>query len=81
MVGLILKCFGMTITKIVVDNGFVEVTKANLVLCDASIIWGLPCVLSMLEFVHGLMKFVQAKDVFMCDYILIIKIYQFDLYI
>ncbi len=72
----------MTTTKIVVDSGFVEVTKANLVkLCDVSIILGLPCVLSMLEFLHGLMKFVQDKDVFMCDYILIIKIYQFYLHI
>jgi len=61
----------MTITKIVADNGFVEVTKVNLMnLCDVSIISSLPCVLSMLEFVHGLMKFVQTKDVFMCDYIL-----------
>jgi len=33
----------------------------------------------MLEFVHDLMKFVQVRDVFMCDYILVIKIYQFDL--
>jgi hypothetical protein len=72
----------MTITKRIVDNGFVEVTKANLVkLCDVIIISSLPCVLFMLEFVHGLMKFVQPKDVFMCEYILIIKIYQFDLYI
>lgn len=72
----------MITTKIVIANGFVEVTKANLVkLCDVSIILGLPFVLFMLEFVHGLMKFVQAKDVFMCDYILIINIYQFDLYI
>jgi hypothetical protein len=72
----------MTITKVAVDNGFMEVTKTNLVnMCDVSIILGLPCVLSMLEFVHGLMKFVQAKDVFMCDYIFILKLYQFDLYI
>jgi hypothetical protein len=72
----------MAITKVAVDNGFMEVTKTNLVnMCDVSIILGLPCVLSLLEFVHGLMKFVQAKDVFMCDYIFILKLYQFDLYI
>ncbi len=35
------------ITNVVVDNGFVEATKANLVsLCDIDSIMGLPCVIA-----------------------------------
>jgi hypothetical protein len=65
----------------VIDSGYVEVTKTNLVnLCDVGTILGLPCNLPMLEFVNALMKFVQARDVFVCDYIATIKIYQVDMY-
>jgi len=34
----------------------------------------------MLKFVNVLMKFAYAKDVFMCDCIVVVKIYQADLY-
>jgi hypothetical protein len=57
------------------DSGIMEVAKANLVnLCDVGTILGLPCVLPMLESINALMKFVQVKDVFVCDYIAIVKI-------
>ncbi len=49
-------------------------------LCDFDTILGLPCVLTMLKFVNALMKFTQARNVFMCDYILVVKICQTDLY-
>ncbi len=65
----------------VIDNGSVEVAKVNLVnLCDVGTILGLPCILPMLESINDLMKFFQAKDVFVCDYIATIKIYQIDMY-
>jgi hypothetical protein len=58
-----------------------KVVNANLVnLCDVGTILGLPCVLPMLESINALMKFVQTKDVFVCDYIAAIKIYQTNLY-
>ncbi len=47
-----------------------ELAKANFLnLCDIHMILGLPCILPMLEFVNGRMKFAQGKDVFVCDYI------------
>jgi hypothetical protein len=49
-------------------------------MCDVDTILGLPCVLFMQEFVNALMKFVQAKDIFICDYIVAIKINQVNLY-
>jgi len=58
-----------------------KATKVNLVsLCDVDTILGLPLTLPMLESINTSMKFVHAKDVFMCDYITIIQIYQIDLY-
>jgi hypothetical protein len=58
-----------------------KATNANLVnLCDVGTILGLPYVLPMLESVSALMKFVQTRDVFVCDYIATIKIYQANLY-
>jgi hypothetical protein len=30
-------------------------------------IFGFACILPLLEFVHGLIKFARSKDVFVCD--------------
>jgi hypothetical protein len=52
-----------------------ELTKTNLLsLCDIVTILSLPCNLPLLEFIYALMKFAQAIDVFVCDYIVVIKI-------
>jgi hypothetical protein len=57
------------------DSDTMEVAKANLVnLCDVGTILGLPFVLPMLASINALMKFVQVSDVFVCDYIVTIKI-------
>jgi hypothetical protein len=57
------------------DSGTMEVAKANLVnLCDVGTILGLPFVFPTLESINAFMKFVQVKDVFVCDYIATIKI-------
>ncbi len=78
------KYYKNLVAKMVGNNGIVEATKANVVnLCDVGTILGLPCVLPMLEFVDALMKFAQARDVFICDYkdyIVVVKIFQVDLY-
>ncbi len=69
------------IAKMVVDNDFVESIKAHLLnLCDTDMIPSLPHILPMLEYVNGLMKFVQSRNVFMCDYITILKRCHGDLY-
>lgn len=63
------------------NSGYVEATKINLVnLCDVNTILGLPYVLLMLESINILIKFAHNKDVFVCDYIAIIKFYQVDIY-
>jgi len=63
------------IVKMTTNCNLVELTKTNLLnLCDIVTILGLPCNLPMLKFVNVLMKFTQAIDVFVCDYIVIIKI-------
>jgi len=63
------------IVKMITNCSLMELTKTNLLnLCDIVIILGLPCNLPMLEFVYALMKFAQAIDVFVCDYIVVIKI-------
>jgi hypothetical protein len=50
------------------DSGTMEVAKANLVnLCDVGKILGLPFVFPTLESINAFMKFVQVKDVFVCD--------------
>lgn len=47
------------IVKMVIDSGFVEVARTNLVnLCDLHAILGLPCILPMLQFINVLTKFV-----------------------
>jgi hypothetical protein len=65
------------IVKMAPNCSLMELTKTNLLnLCDIITILGLPCNLPMLEFVHALMKFAQAIDVFICDYIVVIKYVQ-----
>jgi hypothetical protein len=61
------KKYRTLIAKMVIYNGIVKVAKANLLnLCDVGRILSLP-------YVFPLMKFVQARDVFVCDYIVTIK--------
>ncbi len=65
----------MLIIKMATNCGSMELVKVNLLnLCDINMILGLLCVLPMLEFVNALMKFIEGKDVFVCDYIAIVKI-------
>jgi hypothetical protein len=69
------------IFKMETNNGFVDSIKANLLNpCDIDMILSLLCILPILESMNGLMKFVHIKDVFLCDYIVIIIICQGDMY-
>jgi len=52
------KLYKTLIVKMATNNGYVEPTKAQLVImCDIGTILGLPCVLPMLESINALMKF------------------------
>jgi hypothetical protein len=69
------KKYKMLIIKMAANCGSMELVKINILnLCDIDMILGLPCVLPMLEFVNALMKFMEGQDVFVCDYIAIVKI-------
>ncbi len=48
-------------------------------LCDVETIMGLTCVLFMLETVQSLNKLTQNKDTFICDFVLAMKLCQFDI--
>jgi hypothetical protein len=57
-----------------------ESVKANLeLLCDIKVFLGLACIIPMLECIRGFFKFVQTQDVFICDFVAIVKSCQGDL--
>ncbi len=49
-------------------------------LCEIVILLSLACLLPLLEIVHVLIKFLQQKDVFVCNYITTIKMCQVHIY-
>jgi hypothetical protein len=56
-------------------------TKANLdLLCDVETFLGLTYIIPLLEFVQSLSKFGQTHDVFICDFVCIVKVCEDDLY-
>jgi hypothetical protein len=42
-------------------------------LCDIELVFYLPCILPMLEMVHTLIKYVQRRDVFICEFNDVVK--------
>jgi hypothetical protein len=49
-------------------------------LCDLQIVFELACILPLLKFVHVLIKFAHMQNIFVCDLVVVIKVYQGDLY-
>jgi hypothetical protein len=49
-------------------------------LCDLQILLGLAYILPLLESMHALIKFAHMWDVFVCNLVVAIKVYQNDLY-
>ncbi len=74
--------YKMLITNMVIDYSSMESTKANLLnLIGIDTIIGFTWyIFPMLEFVNALMKFVHAKNVRVYDYIVVVQIYQENLY-
>jgi len=57
------------------DLNHVRPTKTNLeYLCDVEVVMGLMCIMPMLKVVHALIKFVQACDTFVCDFLIVVKL-------
>jgi hypothetical protein len=40
-------------------------------LCDFQVLFGLACILPLLEYVHVLLNFAQIRDVFVCDLVVL----------
>jgi len=49
-------------------------------LCDLKLVLDLPCILPMLEVVHTLLKYVQRRDVFICEVIDAVKSNEVELH-
>jgi hypothetical protein len=49
-------------------------------LCDLELVLGLPCILPMLEVVHTLIKYAQRWDVFICEFLDVVKLVEVELY-
>jgi hypothetical protein len=48
--------------------------------CDLHMLMGMFCLLPLLESVNAIIKFAQRRDIFICDFVAIVKIYQTNLY-
>jgi hypothetical protein len=47
-------------------------------LCDVEVILGLPCILLLLECFHVLIKVTQSRDVFVCNFVEVVKVAQHE---
>jgi len=63
------------------DLNHVVVTKTNFeYFCDIEMIMGLVCIMPMLKAFHALIKFAQACDTFVCDFVTNVKLCCVELY-
>lgn len=52
----------------------IEVARNNFeFLCDVEVVMGLIYIMFMLEVLHGFIKFIQSCDIFVCDFVIAIK--------
>ncbi len=69
------------LVKMVLDNHINQQAKQIYEqLCDLQILLGLAYILPLLESMHALIKFAHMWDVFVCNLVVAIKVYQNDLY-
>lgn len=67
--------------KMHVKNQRNDVVRKNLnFLCDVEVILGLRCILPLFECVHNLIKVAQIKNVFVCNFVEIVKVAQQEFY-
>jgi hypothetical protein len=69
------------VIKMYMDASKSKHVRNNLdLLCDLELVLGLPCILPMLEVVHTLIKYAQRWDVFICEFLDIMKLAEVELY-
>jgi len=69
------------VAKMAKDNPSFMVAKVNFeLLYDMNLIVFLSCLIHMLKIIHALIKFMHKLDVFVCDYVVAIKIFQGQFY-
>jgi len=67
--------------KMPLDVATITSTKSNLcLLTNVEMLLRLNVVLPLLEAMHSLIKFAQLWDMFVCDFIAIVKIFEGDVY-
>ncbi len=67
--------------KVALDAPTIASTKFNLcVLIDVEMLLGLNVIMPLLEATHSLIKFSWPCDVFVCDFIAIVKCCEGDVY-
>ncbi len=67
--------------KMVMDSPNVPLVASNFELvCDVKIMLFLMCLMLMLEIINFLVKFAQLHNVFVCDFVVVMKICQDDFY-
>ncbi len=49
-------------------------------MCDLELVFGLPCILPMLEVVHKLIKYTQRWDIFICDFLDTVRSLESNIY-
>jgi hypothetical protein len=65
----------MLIVKMSQDNISVAQARLNVnLLCDLHTLLTLSCLLPLMEVVNALIKFVQGRDVFICNFVATINI-------
>jgi hypothetical protein len=73
--------YKVLVLKMHLDSQSLATTKANLnLLCEIELLFGLACVLPMLEALNYLVKFSQQRACFVCDMVVVVKLCQADLY-
>jgi hypothetical protein len=77
----ILSEYKALVVKMVKDNVIVDTTKTNYeLLSDVETLMGFFCIILSLELVHGLSKFAQNQQTFICDFISTLKFCEADLF-
>ncbi len=67
--------------KMALDALIVPFAKSNLfLLTNVGTLLGLNTMMLMLQVIHSLIKFAQLKNIFVCDFIVVVKICEKDVY-
>lgn len=65
------------VVKMLLDSLKSKIARENLEsLCHIQSVMGLPWILPMLESVHVLIKVAHCKDVFICNFVASVKMYE-----